>query len=188
MQIQISGKNIDVGDTLRAQIESRLASDVAKYFDGTVDGHVTIAKDGGEFKADCTVHLSTGMKLQSHGRAPDAYACFEIAADKLSKRLRRYKRRLKDHHTHRSEPVTSFEAPSYIIQASTDAQDEPADLSPAIVAESTEQVQELSVGEAVMKLDISDVNFVLFRNSGNGGINVVYRRDDGNIGWLDASQ
>ena len=187
MQIQISGKNVDIGDTLRAQVEARLGDDVAKYFNGMADGHVTITRDGKEFRADCSVHLSTGMKLQSQGRAPDAYACFEIAADKLSKRLRRYKRRLKDHHSHRSEPVPSFDAPSYVISASADSDVEPDGQNPPIIAENTERIEELTVGEAVMKLDISDASFVFFRNARNGGFNVVYRREDGNIGWLDPS-
>jgi ribosomal subunit interface protein len=184
MQIQISGKNMDIGDALRGEIEDRLSDDVAKYFDGMADGHVTITKDGGEFRADCAVHLSTGMKLQSQGRATDAHACFEIAADKLSKRLRRYKRRLKDHHAHRSEPVPSFEASSYVIEAGGEEM-EPDAINPPIIAESTEQLQELSVGEAAMKLDISDAQFVFFRNARTGGLNVVFRRDDGNIGWLE---
>ncbi len=185
MQFQISGKNVDIGDALRTQIEDRLNEDVSKYFDGRADGHVTISRDGGEFKADCMVHLSTGMTLQSQGRAPDAYACFEIAADKLGKRLRRYKRRLKDHHSHRAEPVAAFEAASYVIPASDDTANEPEGPNPPIIAESTERVQELTIGEAVMQLDISDVPFVFFKKPGTGILNVVYRREDGNIGWLD---
>ena len=188
MDIQISGKNVDIGTALRDQIEQRLNGDVAKYFDGTVNGHVTLAKDGGEFKADCAVHLSTGIMLQSQGRSADAYACFEQAAERLEKRLRRYKRRLKDHHIRRSEPVPAIDASDYVIAASGETDDELADPNPTIIAEDTTRVQELTVGEAVMKLDISDAAFVIFKNAGHGGINLVYRREDGNIGWLDPSQ
>lgn len=188
MQIQISGKNIDIGNALRAKIEDRLSDDVAKYFDGRADGHVTITKDGGEFRADCSVHLSTGMKLQTQSRASDAYACFEGAADKLTKRLRRYKRRLKDHHAERSEPVPSFAATSYVIAAGEDLDTEPDSADPPIIAETIERIQEFSVGEAAMKLDISDVPFVFFRNARTGGLNVVFRREDGNIGWLDPGE
>ena len=188
MQIQISGKNVDIGTTLRAQIEQRLNGDVGKYFDGTAGGHVTITRDGGEFKADCAVHLSTGITLQSHGRSADAYACFERAAERLEKRLRRYKRRLKDHHIKRSEPVLEFEAPSYVIAATDDGELDAADPNPTIIAEDTTQIQELTVGEAVMKLDISDTAFLIFKNAGHGGLNLVYRRGDGNIGWLDPRQ
>lgn len=188
MKIQISGKNIDIGEVLRMQIEQRLNGDVGKYFDGTADGHVTITKDGGEFKADCAVHLSTGITLQSNGRSADAYACFERAAEHLETRLRRYKRRLKDHHTKRSEPVLEFDAPSYVIAAADDEGLETTDPNPTIIAEDTTQIQELTVGEAVMKLDISDSAFLIFKNAGHGGLNLVYRRNDGNIGWLDPRQ
>ena len=185
MKIQISGKNMDVGEALRSQIELRLNGDVGKYFDGTADGHVTLARDGGEFKADCAIHLSTGITLQAQGRASDAYACFEQAATHMEKRLRRYKRRLKDHHTKRADPVRAIDASNYVIAASDDDDDEPSDPNPTIIAEDTARVQELTVGEAVMKLDISDAAFVIFKNAGHGGLNLVYRRDDGNIGWLD---
>ena len=185
MKILISGKNMDVGDALRSQIEHRLNGDVAKYFDGSADGHVTLAKDGGEFRADCTMHLNTGITLQSKGRASDAYACFEQAAERMEKRLRRYKRRLKDHHVRRSGPVPAVDAFSYVIAAGHDDDEEVSDPNPTIIAEDTAQVQELTVGEAVMKLDISDATFVVFKNAGHGGLNLVYRRDDGNIGWLD---
>ncbi|MGI9414869.1 MAG: ribosome hibernation-promoting factor, HPF/YfiA family [Hyphomicrobiales bacterium] len=188
MKIQISGKNVDIGEALRSQIESRLVDDVAKYFDGTVTGHVTVAKDGGSFRADCTLHLSTGITLQSHGRSGEAYACFDQAAERLEKRLRRYKRRLKDHHAKRAEPVQEIEASSYVIAATGDGETEPHDPNPPVIAEDTAQVQELTVGEAVMKLDISDTAFLFFKNAGHGGLNLVYRREDGNIGWLDPGQ
>ncbi len=188
MKIQISGKNVDVGEALRTQIELRLNGDVGKYFDGTADGHVTITKDGGEFRADCAIHLSTGITLQSHARSSDAYACFEQAAERMETRLRRYKRRLKDHHSKRAAPVKGFEASSYVIAAADDETDEPSDPNPTIIAEDTAQVQELTVGEAVMQLDISDTPFMIFKNAGHGGLNLVYRRDDGNIGWLDPAE
>lgn len=185
MKIQISGKNVDIGDVLRSQIEQRLNDDVGKYFDGTADGHVTIARDGGGFRADCMVHLSTGITLQSQGKSADAYACFERSAERLEKRLRRYKGRLKDHHTKRLEPVSGFDAPSYVIAAGNDDELETTDPNPPIIAEDTTKIQELTVSEAVMQLDISDRAFLIFKNAGHGGLNLVYRRDDGNIGWLD---
>ena len=188
MKIQISGKNVDIGSALRSQVEARLDGDVAKYFDGEVDGHVTITRDGGDFRADCTLHLSTGITLQSQGRSSDAYACFEQAAEHMEKRLRRYKRRLKDHHARRTEPVSAIEASSYVIAPSDDEAGELADGSPTVIAEDTTRVQELTVGEAVMQLDISDSTFVVFKNAGHGGLNLVYRRDDGNIGWLDPGE
>ncbi len=186
MQIQITGKNIDVGDALRAHIEDRLEGDVAKYFDGVVNGHVTVLKEHSEFRCECNLHLSTGMSLQTEGRSGDAHAAFDKAAERLEKRLRRYKRRLKDHHARSSaKEVAAFDAAAYIIAQEADTAEEPQDLSPPIIAESVERIPDLTVGEAVMKLDISDVPVVVFRNAGHGGMNVIYRRADGNIGWID---
>ena len=186
MQIQITGKNIDVGDALRGHIEQRLEGDAAKYFDGIVDGHVTVVKEHSEFRCECNLHLRTGMSLQTEGRSGDAHAAFDKAAEKLEKRLRRYKRRLKDHHVRTSsKEVAALNAAAYIIAQESETADEPEDLSPPIIAESVERIPDLTVGEAVMKLDISDAPVVVFRNAGHGGMNVIYRRSDGNIGWID---
>ena len=187
MDIKITGKNIDIGDTLRGQIGVRLENDVSKYFDGIIDGHVTLFKEASTFRAECTLHLSTGIALQSEGQAVDAYASFDQAATRLQKRVRRYKRRLKDHHNRRkSNPVKSFDAPYYVIAKEDEMAEEPSDLNPPVIAENISKIRELSVGEAVMQLDISDAPVVVFRNGGHGGLNVVYRRGDGNIGWIDA--
>lgn len=187
MQIQITGKNFDIGDALRTHIESRLEGDVAKYFDGTVRSLVTIEKEGNGFLTECTLHLSTGITLNTSGRGQEAYASFDLAAERIEKRLRRYKRRLKDHHAHRREPVASFPASRFVLAVGDENENapEPDNLNPPVIAEGTAQIQELTVGEAVMKLDISDAPFVFFRNAAHGELNVVYRRDDGNIGWID---
>lgn len=186
MHLQITGKNIDVGDALRGHIEQRVEGDVAKYFSGAVDGHVTVMKESSEFRSECSLHLSTGLKLQTEGRADDAYGAFDKAAERLEKRLRRYKRRLKDHHARASKrqaPV--FDAPAYVIAQEDPDAGEPEELNPVTIAESMERIPDLSVGDAVMQLDISDAPVVVFRNAGHGGLNVVYRRKDGNIGWID---
>lgn len=185
MHIQVSGKSVDVGVSLREHIVARLEDDVAKYFDGTARGHVTLMREGPLFRSDCSLHLSTGMTLQAHGQAADAYASFDIAAERMEKRLRRYKRRLKDHHVKRGGPVPSSAATSYVIASGADDGPEPEELAPAIIAEGTAQVAELTVGEAVMQLDFSDQPFVFFVNAAHGELNVVFRRDDGNIGWID---
>ncbi len=186
MQILTTGKNLDIGDALRGHIETRLRNDVGKYFDGTVRAQVIVEKQRSSFRTECTLHLTTGLTLQSHGEGGDAYSSTDSAAERLEKRLRRYKRRLKSHHLDRREPVNSFPAASYVISSPDgEGEAEPADLAPAIVAESTAHVADLSVGEAVMQLDISNVPFVLFRNSRHGGLNIVYRRGDGLIGWVD---
>ncbi len=184
MQILTTGKNLDIGASLREHIEDRLSQNLSKYFDGAVRAHVTVEKQKSGFSTDCTLHLSTGLTLQAHGDGGDAYSSFDGAAGHLEKRLRRYKRRLKDHHLARSEPVNAVPAARFVI-ASEEEREEPDNLNPVIVAEDTATIPELSVGEAVMQLEISSVPFVLFRNAKNDHLNVVYRRSDDNIGWID---
>jgi ribosomal subunit interface protein len=185
MQIKVTGKNLDIGEALRTHVEDRLDQFSRKYFDGTVHAHVTIEKQRSSFQTDCSLHLATGLVLQAEGSAHDAHPSFDAAALHLEKQLKRYKQRLKDHHKERREPVRHEEAGSYVIQSGQDDAVEPRDLSPVVIAESITRVPELSVGEAVMQLEISRVPFVLFRNSKGGQTSVVYRRSDGNIGWVD---
>jgi ribosomal subunit interface protein len=187
MQIKITGKNLDIGDALRTHIEDKLQQFRQKYFEGTVHGQVCVMKSRSGFHTDCGLHLATGLTLQAEADAAEAYASFDGAAQHLEKQLKRYKQRLKDHHKTRREPVRMAEAASYVIQGSdeTDGAAEPHDLNPVVIAESVTSVPELSVGEAVMALEISSVPFVLFRNAKGGQTNVVYRRSDGNIGWVD---
>lgn len=185
MQIKVTGKNLDIGEALRNHVGERLQQFRQKYFDGTVHAHVTVEKQRSGFHTDCSLHLATGLVLQAHGSAQDAHPSFDAAAQHLEKQLKRYKQRLKDHHKDRHEPVRHSEAASYVIQSSSDGVEEPEDLNPVVIAESLTSVPELSVGEAVMQLEISSVPFVLFRNSKGGQTSVVYRRSDGNIGWVD---
>ena len=187
MQIQVTGKNISVGEALRQHVEERLNGDVARYFEGTVSAHVTVEKQRSQFRSECTLHLATGMVLQAHGVDGDARIAFDTAAHNLEKRLRRYKRRLRDHHHRRLKPGVLSDVKSFVIQASDDegAGEEPSDLNPVIVAEGMHQVPELAVGEAAMQLDISNLSFLLFRNAKNNNFGLVYRRNDGNSGWID---
>lgn len=185
MQIKVTGKNLDIGDALRDHVTEKLRQLQQKYFEGTVHGHVTVEKQRASFHTDCSLHLATGLKLQATGGASEAHPSFDAAAAHLEKQLRRYKRRLKDHHKSRREPVRHMEAASYVISPAPEEEDDSSGLNPVVVAETDTSVPELSVGEAVMQLDISNVPFVLFRNGGHGRLNVVYRRPDGNIGWVD---
>jgi ribosomal subunit interface protein len=187
MQIQVTGKNLSVGDALRQHVEERLIGDVARYFDGTVRAHVTVEKQRSQFRSDCTLHLATGIVLQAHGTSADARVAFDTAADHLEKRLRRYKQRLRNHHNQRRKPRPAADMKSFVIQPSVHEreEEEPQDLNPVIVAEGMHQVPDLSVGEAAMQLDISNIPFLLFRNAKNDALGLVYRRDDGNIGWID---
>jgi ribosomal subunit interface protein len=186
MQILTTGKNLDIGDSLRGRIEERLSNDAARYFDGVVRCHVTVEKQRGYFRTECTLHLSTGLTLQAHGEGADAYASADSAVDRLERQLKRYKRRLKNHHNDRREPVSSSSAPTFVLASAEENESgEQTDLAPVVIAESSSQIVELTVGEAVMQLDISGLPFVLFRNGRHGGLNIVYRREDGHIGWID---
>jgi len=187
MQIKITGKNLDIGDALRTHVEQRIQADVVKYFDGIVSCLVIVSKQRSGFECEITLHLRTGLDLNAHGDGGDAHSAVDLAVEHLEKRLRRYKRRLKNHHLDRQEPVIAMSAASYILQAedSDSTKEEPEDLNPVIIAESTASIDELSVGEAVMKLDFTNEPFVLFRNGKNGSLNVVYKRKDGNVGWVD---
>lgn len=185
MEIQISGKKIDVGDALRTHVSDRLEAGIVKYFDQPVDGQVSFAKEGGDFRCDANIHLSSGISLQAGGMAGDAYGAFDMAAERLEKRLRRYKRRLKDHHNKNKQALPAMSVASYVIQTA-DVVEEPSDLQPVIIAEDMTQIKIMSVGEAVMQMDLADQSVLLFKTNGEGAVNVVYRRPDGNIGWIDS--
>jgi ribosomal subunit interface protein len=185
MQIQINGKQIDVGDALRQHVEERIGAAVDKYADRAVNGQITFSREGSFFKSDAAVHLPTGLIAQASGSAADIYAAFESCVERIEKQLRRYKRRLKDHHAERREPIEAETAPAYVIAGGEDHADEPDTLDPVIVAEMTMDIQKISVGEAVMQMELAHAPFLMFRNTRHGGLNVVYRREDGNIGWVD---
>ena len=142
-----------------------------------------VEKEHGEFRTDCTIHLWQGMSLEAHGVAADAYQSADLACERLEKRVRRYKRRVKRHGGHSARKETP--AASYVLQARQEGQEESDEDNPIIIAEAETVVHEMAVSDAVMQMDLSDHPFVLFRNASSGEINVVYRRDDGNIGWID---
>lgn len=186
MRYQISGKQIDVGDALKAYVEQELAGVVQKYAERPTDAHVVFSRIAGEYTCEATVHLSTGLTAQARAHEHEVYAAFDQCCEKMEKQLRRYKRRLKDHHRARAEPVELSGAASYILASETDGEDsEPESLQPIIVAEMETRIPSLSVGEAVMQMELAGVPVLVFRNEGKNGLNVVYRRDDGNIGWID---
>ena len=214
MPFRVSGKNIDVGEALRTRVSERIAEVTAKYFDGGFSGHVTIGKEGHGFRTECVIHLDSGIVLEADAHAADAYASADQAAMRIEKRLRRYKRRLKDHQAargngqiqdqvlqdqapdrtmreqqaveRRAGDRTSIEAPSYVIAAPAyDGDEEVVEWNPVIIAESTMTLKQLSVSEAVMELDMTGVPVIVFRHAGHGRVNLVYRRADGHIGWID---
>jgi len=188
MQIQINGKQIDIGDALRLHVETRIKDAIGKYAERAVNGQITFSRDGAAFKCDAKISLPTGIMTQAAGGAHEIYAAFDACLEKLEKQLRRYKRRLKDHHAERREPIEATAAAAYVIAGGaehTDEDAEPATLDPVIVAEMTMDIQKISAGEAVMQMELAQAPFLIFRNERHGGLNVVFRRDDGNIGWVD---
>lgn len=188
MEVSVFGKQIDIGQALRSHVELSLTGGVAKYFDRSGRAQVTFSREGAGFRCDCSVHFDAGILLQSSGEASDIYASFEAAVQRMEKRVRRYKRRLKNHHNNRRSSEEIITAPTYVIAAEQEEADEPQVLQPVIIAETTTDVTTLTVGEAVMQMDLAEAPALVFRSSVHGGINFVYRRRDGNIGWVDLKQ
>ena len=184
MTIQVTGKNLDVGEALRGYVQDRVVHTVEKYVGRPPTGHVRIEKEHGEFRTNCTIHLWQGMSLEAHGTAPDAYKSADLACERLEKRVLRYTRKVKRHGGGRM-PRKETPAASYVLQSPPEGQEESDEDNPIIVAEAETVVHEMAVSDAVMQMDLSDRPFVVFRNASHGEINVVYRRDDGNIGWID---
>lgn len=186
MRFQISGKQIDIGSALQTHVKAEITEVAEKYAQAPTDTNVIFSRDAHLFVCEATLHLPSGLTAQASGQAGEIYAAFEGARDRLEKQLRRYRRRLKDHHRDRANPVEFAGASSYIVAASEDDQaDEPETLQPVIIAEMETRVPVLSAGEAVMQMELAEAPVLVFRNERHGGVNVVYRRKDGNIGWID---
>jgi putative sigma-54 modulation protein len=190
MPFRVSGKNIAVGEALRTRINARIAEATAKYFDGGYSGHVTVGKEGFGFRTECVIHLDSGIVLEADALAADAYASADQAALRIEKRLRRYKRRLKDHQAERADGYATGElavdARTYVIAApEQETSEEVTEYNPVIIAETMTALRRLSVSEAVMELDLTGCPVVVFRHAGHGRVNLVYRRSDGHIGWID---
>ena len=187
MQTQITGKQIDIGDALRGHVSESLTDVLGKYPGRPTDAETVFSKSGHEFNCETSVNLSTGLTVQAKAHAHEIYAAFDQCCEKIDKQLRRYKRRLKDHHRERAQPVELSGASSYILAAQSDADEqEPETLQPMIIAEMETKIPSLSVGEAVMQMELAGAPVLIFRNEKqDAGVNIVYRRDDGNIGWID---
>ena len=186
MSLTISGKQMNVGDALTSRISERIDEAVEKYFGHGYSGRATLEKDGNWYDCDLMIHLASGAELQATARSGDPTSSFEDAADKIEKRLRRYKRRLKDHHAHGN--VKSDSAYYSVVESPREEEEVPDDFNPVIIAESTTTMNHQTVAQAVVQLDLTDHPFVIFKNAANGETNVVYRRSDGNIGWIDPSR
>jgi ribosomal subunit interface protein len=193
MQVQVSGKHVDVGEALRTRISDELLSSIGKYFGRGGDAEVVLSRDGHGFRIDCVVTLASGQRLQSHGLGGDAHGAFGAAMAKIETRIRRYKRRLKSHST-AAEARAAEVAASYVLRGPGDAEDveewdgaDSGEHPPAamVIAESQEVLKTMTVSMAVMDLDLTEQPAIVFRNAAHGGLSVVYRRPDGNIGWID---
>ena len=192
MQVQIAGKKLEVGSALQERISFGLESRVSKYFNRTGEAFVTVAKPGWAFMVDCSIHLPSGVTLQAHGEGDDGYQAFEMALDKIEKRVRRYKNRLRDHRAQPGEAAAEriILAPAALadgeeVEDGESVVDGADGDAPAIVAESDTTVRTMTVSMAVLQLELSDSPAVLFRNAAHGRLNMVYRRPDGNFGWVD---
>lgn len=189
MTIRVSGKSISVGDALRERVIERTNEVMRKYFDGNYSGHITLSKDGSGFRTDCVLHLDSGIMLEASGNAADAYASTDQTMMQIEKRLRRYKSRLKDRSTRKAAAaaeINGLDAPSYVIEAPLhESDDEVTAYNPVIIAEATTSLKMYSVSEAVMELDLTGAPVVVFQHGGSGRVNIIYRRPDGNVGWVD---
>lgn len=192
MQVQVSGKHVDVGEALRTRISGDLLTSIGKYFERGGDADVVLSRDGHGFRIDCVVTLASGQQLQSHGLGGDAHGAFDQALSKIETRIRRYKRRLKSHSS-AAEAKAAELAASYVLRAPEAEADvdewEDADSGapPAamVIAESQSELKTMTVSMAVMELDLTGQSAIVFRNAAHGGLSVVHRRSDGNIGWID---
>jgi ribosomal subunit interface protein len=189
MTLRISGKSINVGDALRTRVSERTDEVLRKYFDGNYSGHITLSKDGYGFRTDCSLHLDSGITLEADSNATDAYASADQALVMIEKRLRRYKSRLKDRSARKTyaanAALADIDAPSYVIEAPAEGDDEVTAYSPVIIAEATTSLKRLSVSEAVMELDLTGAACIVFQHGSSGRVNIIYRRADGNVGWVD---
>ena len=187
MQVIVTGKQIDVGDALRGRVETTTAAIVERYFGKAIEAHVVFCRERHLILSDISVHARRGLLVQCHGESSDPHAAFDSAAERLDKRLRRYKRRLRNHHRNLKEEGEPLGATDYVVAAAAEAEagQEPGDDQPLVIAEMRTSIPQLSVSEAVMRLDLTDLPVLLFHNSARGNLNLVYRRRDGNVGWID---
>jgi ribosomal subunit interface protein len=186
MNLRISGIHMDIGEAFRTRIEGRIGETINKYFDGGFSGRVTVEKDSYRYSADCFIHLDSGIELQTEGQGQEPQAAFDAAADRFEKRLRRYKRRLKSHNAGPANGPALEVSYRAMMPADEEPEDEVAEEpAAAIVAEPAASLKTMSVATAVAVLDTKDSPVFVFRNAGNNEVNIVYRRSDGNVGWID---
>jgi len=189
MKLNITGKQIDISKAFREHVEDKFNALNTKYSVDPVDVMVTITHENHNFHCEISAHIGRGMHIRCNSNGSDAYSCFDNTITILEYRLRRHKKRLHDHNRKRDIHLKQEIAPSYILNINEESDShESEDLAPPIIAEIKREIQTLSVGEAVFRMDLGNENPYIFRNSSHGRVNVVYRREDGNIGWVDIPQ
>lgn len=194
MQLTITGKQIEIGDPLRGHVEGSLGSILEKYFGTAIEAHIVFAKEAHLVRAELSIRIGRGIVVNAGAVALDCYVAFDAAAERAAKRLRRYKRRLRQHHAKlRDTPDSGERARDYVLAPPVDESEDDADgdagepvgAGPAVIAEISTELPHLTVGEAAMRMDLADTPVLLFRNRSHGELNLVYRRSDGNVGWID---
>ena len=191
MQLSVTGKQLDVGDALRAHIEQNLSAAIGKYFANPTDANVVLSREARNIRADIKVHVGRGIILQGHADAGDAYAAFDLASEHIAKRLRRHKRRLRSHQRNKADTEKALRAQQYVLAPLQEEEEvaaegsESADGQPVIIADMETHIDTLTVGEAVMRMDLANLPAMMFRNRAHGGLNMIHVRQDGNIGWID---
>ena len=188
MQVLVTGKQIDVGDSLRGHVAATTTAIVERYFDRAIEAHVVFCRERHLILSDISVHAGRGLLVQCHGESSDAYIAFDSAVERLDKQLRRYKRRLRNHHKPGKDASDAQAAIDYVLAPVADEEAKPPggdDDQPLVIAEMRTSIPQLSVSEAVMRLDLADLPALMFRNSAHGNLSLVYRRRDGNVGWVD---
>ena len=194
MQVQVTGKHVDVGEALRARVSDEITSSIGKYFDRDGGGaDVVVTREGHAFKVDCAVTLASGAQLTTQGVGGDAHMAFDAAMQKLEQRVRRYTKRLKDHHV--QAQARQAETAAYFVLQTPEDEDDASDGAeelgypePVVIAETEKPIRVMTVAMAVMELDLTESQTIVFRNAAHGGFSVVYRRPDGNIGWIDPTR
>ena len=188
MEINISGRKMSVGDALTEHANDKLGDIAEKYFTRSIDSSATFAKEGHLYRVDVSLHANQGIQLHSHAESDDPYAAFDTAAEKVEKQLRRYKRRLKNHHATPSRDAVVEMVRDTVLapeneEAGPEAEGEVAEQH-LIIAETKKEIPCVSVGDAAMLMDLANTNAFVFRNSKSNNMEVVYKRSDGNIGWI----
>jgi ribosomal subunit interface protein len=184
MQLTITGKQTDTGDALRRHVEASLGSILEKYFKTAIEAHVVFSKEAHMSRAEISIHIGRGIMVNAGAAAAETYTAYDAAAERIAKQLRRYKRRLRDHHAKAPEPTEVAErARDYVLAPISE--EEGTGGGPTVVAEMSTDLPNLTVSEAVMRMDLADARVLLFRNRSHGELNLVYRRADGHVGWID---